>query len=116
MKRSRFKRKPKRDIPYEDELDQVTPLVMARARYHCEVELAGCKYFPEKTPHHRKRRSQGGPNTMANLLAVCSGCHRWIHAHPEAAYEQGLLIRRDDLIHPYQRSNEHDYRLRRASG
>ena len=87
---------------YEDELKAITPMVMARARDLCEVQLDQvCKLWPEQTPHHRKRRSQGGPNTMSNLLAVCRPCHDYIHHHVSWSYDRGLLIRRNDPILRY---------------
>lgn len=90
-----------RGLSYAEELAAMTPTVMARARHQCEVQLDGCTWNPEQTPHHRKRRSQGGPNTLVNLLAACSHCHRQIHDHPEQSYGRGLLIRRDDPITAY---------------
>ena len=51
--------------------------------------------------HHRKRRSQGGPDTADNLLAVCLDCHERIHANPADSYASGLLIRGADPITPY---------------
>lgn len=99
--RSLAPRSAKRDA-YEAELEAVSPEVMARARYVCEAQLDRiCTIWPEKTPHHRKRRSQGGPNTMDNLMAVCSTCHAYIHAHPLWSYDRGLLIRRNDPILRY---------------
>lgn len=42
--------------------------------------------------HHRLMRSQGGPDTLENLVAVCRTHHAEIHAHPARSYELGLLI------------------------
>ena len=42
--------------------------------------------------HHRQLRRHGD-NTAANLLAVCVYCHSWIHAHPAAARDFGLIVR-----------------------
>ncbi len=43
--------------------------------------------------HHRKRRSQGGDNSPANLISVCghgtAGCHGAIHATPGWARDFG---------------------------
>lgn len=87
---------------YEDELDAITPAVMDRASHVCEAQLdLVCTLWPEETPHHRKRRSQGGPNTMENLLAVCRPCHTYIHSHVAWSYGHGLLIRRNDPILRY---------------
>lgn len=43
--------------------------------------------------HHILRRSQGGKDEPANLLAVCSACHVFIHDHPLQAYEKGWMRR-----------------------
>ncbi|HEU5032716.1 MAG TPA: HNH endonuclease signature motif containing protein [Spirillospora sp.] len=42
--------------------------------------------------HHRKLRSRGGPDEVANLVAVCGYCHDWIHRHPRKATELGLIV------------------------
>jgi hypothetical protein len=38
-------------------------------------------------------RSHGGPDTISNLVALRTGCHVAVHAHPAVAYDLGLLIR-----------------------
>ncbi len=48
--------------------------------------------------HHRKMRSQGGPDEVENLIPVCPACHEQIHHHPEWAYLHRLLIRSTDPI------------------
>jgi hypothetical protein len=60
---------------------------------------------PAEHLHHRKLRKQGGPDTPDNLLACCSDCHSWIHAHPAVSYVMGLLIRGSDPdpTSPYRR-------------
>ena len=30
--------------------------------------------------HHRQRRSRGGEDSEENLISLCSGCHRAMHA------------------------------------
>ncbi len=53
--------------------------------------------------HHRKRRSQASRmevHSPANLIDLCgtgtTGCHGWVHAHPEEARESGWLLRSTD--------------------
>jgi 5-methylcytosine-specific restriction endonuclease McrA len=29
--------------------------------------------------HHVRQRSDGGPDTLANLVALCDGCHGSVH-------------------------------------
>ncbi len=41
--------------------------------------------------HHMRRRSQGGPDTMNNLVTLCAGHHGWVHDHPAFARMIGLL-------------------------
>lgn len=42
-------------------------------------------------PHHILRRSQGGPDTMENLVSLCRAHHSWVHDHPGESYELGFL-------------------------
>ena len=42
--------------------------------------------------HEPLTRARGGSILdPANTVAVCRGCHDWIHAHPESATRLGLL-------------------------
>ena len=97
MKRTELQRKKamnRRSVKgqsYADELDAITPLLMARAHNLCEC----CRAKPVAARHHRLRRSQGGTNDLSNLLAVCDDCHVEIHLYPQRSYENGSLIRRD---------------------
>ena len=75
------------------------PLVEVRAGYLCEV----CRAHGVEVIHHRKRRSQGGTNALANLLGLCNDDHEKIHQSPAQAYDQGLLLRRGELEVPYER-------------
>lgn len=58
--------------------------------------------------HHRKgRRVLPGlpdPHVAENLVTLCgsgtTGCHGWVHAHPEKAYEQGWMIHRGSADDP----------------
>jgi hypothetical protein len=43
--------------------------------------------------HHRKRRSQGGDDSPANIMEICRMCHNVIHADPAWAYDQGYLVK-----------------------
>lgn len=60
----------------------------------CEV----CQVVPASQVHHRKRRSQGGPDTDENFVAVCVECHDDIHRNPAWAYENGWLVRSWDVL------------------
>lgn len=63
-----------------------------RCAHTCEA----CGLWLERSDmhaHHRKLRSQGGLDELANLLAVHHACHRSLHLYPERSYELGHLVR-----------------------
>lgn len=55
-----------------------------------------------KHVHEVLRRSAGGSILDAdNLIAACPTCHHWIHEHPAAARELGLLVSRHEARHAH---------------
>lgn len=50
--------------------------------------------------HHRKLRSQGGKDELANLVALHHFCHNTgrnsVHMQPRASYANGLMVRSHD--------------------
>ncbi len=44
--------------------------------------------------HHRRLRSQGGPDTFSNLITLCAKCHEWCHRNPAAARADGWMLGR----------------------
>ena len=60
----------------------IMPCVCIRCGYNAATDL-----------HHVLPRSRGGTEHRTNLLPLCHVCHRWVHAHPEASYDQGFLER-----------------------
>lgn len=96
MKRTPLKRKTRlktstpRFIAFAVELEEVRPLVVARAAGLCEC----CGAKPGVVLHHKLRRSAGGTNKMSNLMLLAESCHRYIHEHPSESYKMGWLIRR----------------------
>jgi hypothetical protein len=71
-----------------DPMREARPVVDARSRGICErcgIQRAGHK-------HHRKLRRHGD-HRPANLLDLCSDCHRWVHEHVAQSYEFGYLVR-----------------------
>ena len=42
-------------------------------------------------PHHIRRRGQGGPDSLDNLVSLCRAHHDWTHQNPASAREIGLL-------------------------
>lgn len=67
--------------------------VAARSLGLCEK----CGAARGEQMHHRQARGMGGSkirNGADNLLHLCEPCHRWVEAHPAAAYESGWKVRR----------------------
>lgn len=64
--------------------------VHLRAGGRCD--LLGCQLGTEWHAHHRQLRSRRGPDTLANLVALCADCHRWVHAHPKHATLIGFMV------------------------
>jgi len=56
---------------------------LQRARYRCEAE--GCDHAQFLQIHHRRPVAAGGSHELANLVVLCSGCHRHLHDQEEAA-------------------------------
>jgi 5-methylcytosine-specific restriction endonuclease McrA len=65
-------------------------LVRERAEGLCE--LPGCGAQGHHA-HHKRRRSQGGEDTPANLMWLCGDCHESIHRNIKWAEASGYLIR-----------------------
>lgn len=88
--------------------DSVRRAVAFRSEGYCEVRGEGCTGGAENM-HHRKRRGQGGPDDVYNLIDCCgsgtTGCHGRIHANPMLSYLDGTLIRGTDPdpSEPYRR-------------
>jgi len=65
----------------------VTEEVLAQARRHRAIERDGwtcqmphCRSNGPFHEHHRQFRSAGGSDDLANLTALCVGCHAMLHA------------------------------------
>lgn len=80
-------------VGYDTEFKAMRPLVRLRSRGRCEAEVSDRCSGVATHVHHRKLRSQGGTNDLANLLDVCLWCHSAIHSNPERSYAAGLLLR-----------------------
>ena len=65
--------------------------IYERARGLCD--LHGGHIDPDAWDcHHRQLRSRGGPDTPGNLVALCPGCHTWVHGNPAAATAIGFMV------------------------
>jgi 5-methylcytosine-specific restriction endonuclease McrA len=97
LKRTAFKREPhqvprkkprRKDIP-----KAIRDAVWARSGGMCEGRVSiHCRSYAGPI-HHRWMRSQGGPDTMENLLHLCTPCHIWVHHAGQEAYDRGFLLR-----------------------
>lgn len=90
-------KRPDGRLGYQAEFEAIRPAVRERSGGRCEARgfAENCSGRGEHV-HHRRRRGQGGANTLANLIDVCSFCHAKIHGRPALAYEHGYLVRRGD--------------------
>ena len=76
-------------------MDQkIVKLVKERAGGYCEV----CGGVREESMalHHRKLKSRGGKDTVANLIWIHHGCHNLktdsIHLNPEKSEQKGWMV------------------------
>lgn len=58
--------------------ERVRRAVMQRDRFRCRA--GGCGRTSFLAVHHLAPREAGGTNTLENLITLCSGCHRSLHA------------------------------------
>ena len=86
---------------------QTLRLVEGRERHRCIVcdRYLRAGDWPGVSHHHRKRRSQtygdAERHAASNIVTVCgvdnsTGCHGWIHRHPEQARALGYLLKSYD--------------------
>ena len=72
----------------------VVDLVKARAAGYCET--CGGPALESMALHHRKLKSRGGKDEIANLIAVHHKCHNLgtdsIHLNPEVATVKGWMV------------------------
>jgi len=50
---------------------------LVRAKHRCQ--MPGCNHRHFLEVHHRAPRERGGGNDLANLIVLCSSCHRLLH-------------------------------------
>lgn len=71
-------------------------IVRERSSGGCEVRVLDVCLGRATNFQHRKNRGQGGRYDPSNGLDVCgsgtTGCHGYIHAHPEESYRKGWSV------------------------
>lgn len=89
LKRTPFRRKPLKRERMDEELRM---RVLRRDGWRCQLTVAhDCR--GDLHVHHRRLRSQGGPDTMENLVSLCPVAHDWVHGHRAEAEELGMILR-----------------------
>lgn len=82
-------------------------IVTERAQGRCER----CGFYRPLTMHHRRKRSQGGPWSPANIVAVCGhgtlGCHGRVEAQPAEANAEGFWLMAGEPPHTPLRYRGH---------
>lgn len=113
MKRSRLKsdpektrewqRRSRRKLPQQSAKRKaqnavrrdVTEQVFERDGYVCRLaskpETGPC--FGPLTPHHLKKKSAGGADSLANQVTLCAQHNSWVEDWPVKARELGMVVR-----------------------
>lgn len=81
----------------------VRAYVLRRANGHCEGCAAPAPFLradgsPYLEPHHIRRVSDGGPDDIRFVIALCPNCHRRVHAGADGAAFNSLLLDRMPAI------------------
>lgn len=69
----------------------ITEALLARCGGYCERCGFGVHSYAAHR-HHRRLRSQGGKDTMDNLVYLCPSCHQWVHQYPKDATAEGFIV------------------------
>ncbi len=83
----------------------VRAYVLRRASGHCEgcgcaapfVRVDGSPYLE---PHHIRRVSDGGPDDIRYVIALCPTCHRRVHAGADGPNYNAVLLKQMETIEP----------------
>lgn len=75
--------------------DLIRGLVLLRDKYRC-VRCGKDVMSRPYSVHHRKLRSQGGTDDLANLITLCghgtTGCHYLVHSQRKSHGEPGGYV------------------------
>ena len=73
---------------------KVAQAVLKRAEGHCEV--CGFSLAGDYALHHRKLKSRGGKDSIANVICIHHDCHNLasysIHLNPAKAERKGWMV------------------------
>lgn len=58
---------------------------------HPTCQACTVESIPSTEVHHKKGRTGKNYLDTSTWIAVCRGCHEWIHSHPSQARLLGLL-------------------------
>ena len=74
---------------------QVRDETLERDNYACQASEFGLRHIclGPLHVHHRRRRSQGGTDSLDNLVTLCQTAHDHVHGNPSESYQSGLLAR-----------------------
>lgn len=71
-----------------------------RAQHCCER----CGLHGATNAHHRRNQSQGGPDTLSNLMLLCGSgttrCHGFVTQNPAFAMALGWTVPRSPVLEP----------------
>jgi 5-methylcytosine-specific restriction endonuclease McrA len=96
-----------RTTPEEEDSVSIPKKVRDALKERADIDGTPCCEICGKTAnnaHHRKNQSQGGPDTLTNLMLLCgsgtTGCHGWVTVNPEKSRRNGwTLLRHQEPAH-----------------
>lgn len=96
LRRKALRKKSKKQVGFDFDLDEITPDLYERAESSCELMIPNvCAGSVNLHRHHRRSRrvrKDGLANDLSNLLLVCQPCHALIHHQPRWAKDHGFII------------------------
>lgn len=96
--RTRLRQRSAKQTKKDREYAAARIVVLERDDYTCQLWLRMDGHYCTGGlhVHHRRLRSQGGSHDPSNLVTLCDGAHRYVHANPAEAAMFGLIELRPD--------------------
>ena len=91
LRRTPIKKVSKKAAQRRREWKATFATAMKLSNHRCIIQVEGICLGYATQGHHRKARSQGGKNELANCVPACAACHRHVHANPKWAKEHGWI-------------------------